>query len=319
MAKNFWAKLEKPIIALAPMAGINDIAFREICAKFGADVLYSEMASATALTRNPGKTLKMLAHRKIKQPYVVQLFGHHPEHFKVAAQIIEKEIKPQGIDINFGCPANKVLKQGAGAVLMEDKKQAREIIKATIESTSLPVSIKTRIKVGDVTILDFIDYISDLDVKAIMIHGRSLTQGFVGEIEYEVIRQVKEKFPGVVLANGGINDLKQARKTLKLTNVDGLGIARGAMGKPWIFQEIKGKESNYDFNDIVKVALEHSKLACKYKKDFGPKEMRKHLSWYIQGQPGAREVRQALVKVETLKDIESIFKNYDSIHRYNQS
>jgi len=119
---NFWKKLNKPIYVLAPMAGITDSAFRQICKSFGVDVVYSEMASVTALTYSPEKTLKMLEFSEIERPYVVQFFGNNPKHFSKAVKIIEKEINPDGIDINFGCPAKKVVKQGAGAELMKDLK-----------------------------------------------------------------------------------------------------------------------------------------------------------------------------------------------------
>ncbi|MCF7795268.1 tRNA-dihydrouridine synthase [Patescibacteria group bacterium] len=316
MANNFWNDFKKPIIALAPMAGINDIAFREMCSQYGADVLYSEMASATALTKNPEKTLDMLSYTEKQRPYVVQLFGYHPEHFKIAVKVIEKEIKPDGIDINFGCPVNKVLRQGAGAVLMKDKEQAKKIIATTISQATVPVSIKTRTKSGQVELLDFLDYISDLDIKALMIHGRTLSQGFSGEIDYKTILKARDKFKGIILANGGINDIDSAKKTLDKTKADGLGLARGVMGRPWLFQEIKEeKDLNYNRDKIIDLALKHSKLAYKYKKDFGLKEMRKHLSWYISSWPGARALRQELVRIESIEDIKKAFEKYETIYR----
>ena len=164
---NFWDKLKKPIYALAPMAGVTDSAFRQICKDFGADVVYSEMASVTALVYNPAKTLEMLKFSPKERPYVVQLFGSNPEHFAKAVKLVEKEIKPDGIDINFGCPVPKVARQKAGAELFKDLKLSREVIKSVIANTTLPVSIKTRTKVGTVDILEFLKYVSDLDIKAI--------------------------------------------------------------------------------------------------------------------------------------------------------
>jgi tRNA-dihydrouridine synthase B len=316
MENNFWANLKKPILALAPMAGINDIAFREMCSLYGADVLYSEMASATALTKNPQKTLEMLIQTERQRPYVVQLFGYYPEHFKTAVRLIEKEIKPDGIDINFGCPVNKVLRQGAGAILMKEKEQAKKIISATLSQATVPISIKTRTKSGQVELLNFLDYISDLDVKALMIHGRTLNQGFSGEIDYETIFKVREKFKGIILANGGIKDVDSAKRTLDNTKADGLGLARGVLGKPWLFKEIKeGKSLDYGQDEIINLALKHSKLAYKYKKNLGLKEMRKHLSWYINSWPGARALRQELVRIESIEDIKKAFKKYETIHR----
>ncbi len=309
MENNFWKKLSKPIIALAPMAGVNDLAFRKMCEDFGADVIYSEMASATALARNPKKTLKILEFKKTDTPYIVQLFGSKVEDFKPAVRRLEEDLSPSGIDINFGCPVNKILRQGAGAILMQEKKEAKEIIFDVLEESSVPVSIKTRTKSGQVELLDFLKYIKDLPVSALMIHGRSLSQGFIGEIDYNVIKQARKYFSGVILANGGINDFKQAQKTLRLTQADGLGIARGSLGKPWLFKEIKeSKQINLSLAKIAKIALTQSRLAFQYGQEQGIKEMRKHLAWYIQSFPGAKTIRNELVKVETLTDIERILK-----------
>ncbi|MCF7819962.1 MAG: tRNA-dihydrouridine synthase [Candidatus Pacebacteria bacterium] len=310
MKNNFWQQLEKPIIALAPMAGVNDLAFRHVCKSFGADVIYSEMASATALARNPEKTLKMLEFEQVDRPYVIQIFGSKVEDFSPAVKRLEKELDFDGIDINFGCPVNKVIKQGAGAILMQEKLAAKKIIAKTLEVASLPVSIKTRIKSGEVEVLDFLKYIQDLPVSALMIHGRSLSQGFVGEIDYRVIKKARKYFSGIILANGGINNYSQAEKTLKLTRSDGLGIARGALGRPWLFKEIKeGKELELSLSEIASVALKQTKLAYKYRQDSGIKEMRKHLAWYMQNFPGAKNLRNKLIKVESLKDVETILKN----------
>jgi tRNA-dihydrouridine synthase len=151
---NFWEKLDKNFLAMAPMAGITDSAFRQLCMSFGCDVSYSEMASATALfydLKKPknlknSETLKLLEFSEMERPFVVQLFGSDPEHFKTATEIVTKQIKPDGIDINFGCPVKKIQKQGAGAVLMDNLPVAKKVIEAVIQNTDLPVSIKTRVK-----------------------------------------------------------------------------------------------------------------------------------------------------------------------------
>ena len=216
--KNFYKKLKKPIYALAPLAGVTDSSFRQICKKFGADIVYSEMASVTALVYSPEKTLEMLNFSKKERPYVVQLFGSNPEHFSKAVKIIEKEIKPDGIDINFGCPVPKIAKQKAGAELFKDLKLSKEIIKTVIENTSLPVSIKTRTHAGSINILKFLDYMSDLDIKAIMIHGRTLKQGFSGSVDYKIIKEARKHFNGIILANGGVIDKKISEELLNKTD-----------------------------------------------------------------------------------------------------
>jgi len=342
---NFWLKLKKPILALAPMAGLTDSAFRQICKDFGADVVYSEMASATALNYNPIKTLKILESNKKEAPYVIQLFGSNPTHFVKAVKIIigKKTVSdckkqkfeyhiPQGIDINFGCPVKKIKKQGAGAILMDNPKLAREIIKSVIAATNLPVSIKCRSEVNKINVLKFLDKINDLDIKAIMIHGRSMINGRAGEVNWKIIKKARDHFGGIILANGGVMTAEDAHNLIQKTEADGIGIARGALGKPWIFgamvndkllmingghekkssvdKQILCEKNNYQPSnkEIFKTALRHSKLAYKLKGKTGIIEMRKHLCCYIHGIPNASELREKLVKVESLKNIEEIFK-----------
>ncbi len=307
--KNFWQKLNKPFYALAPLAGVSDLPFRQMCKDYGADVVYSEMASATALKYSPNKTLELIKFEKKERPYVVQLFGSNPEHFSLATKLITKKIKPDGIDINFGCPVPKVAKQNAGATLFKDIKLSREIIKATIEATDLPVSIKTRSKAGDVGLLEFLDYMQDLAVKAVMVHGRTLKQGFSGDIDYKLIKKVRDYFDGIIMTNGGIIDSVSAKKALDKSGADGLGIARGAFGKPWIFSELKDTRFKpLEKEEIFKVVVKHAQLVIKYKGEKKLVEMRKHLCWYTQGLPGAKVLREKLLKVETIDDIKKILK-----------
>lgn len=310
MKNNFWEKLKnkKPILALAPMAGFTDSAFRQICREQGADVVYSEMVSATALAYDSERTMELMEFDKKERPYVIQLFGSNPDHFAQATKIVSKKVKPDGIDINFGCPVKKVAKQGAGAVLMQDLELSKEIIKSVIDNTSLPVSIKTRTKVGKIDVLKFLDNIKDLDIKAIMIHGRTLKQGFAGEIDFEIIREARKFFDGIILANGGVNTAQDAQNLLEKTGADGVGVARGALGRPWVFKQLTKNNLQLTTKDIFKVALRHAKLAHKLKGKQGIVEMRKHLCWYVAGLPRASELRRELVKVETIKDIQNILQ-----------
>ncbi len=314
MKKNFWEKTPKPILALAPMAGITDSSFRQICKKFGAQILYSEMASASALFFNPLKTLKLIKFKEKERPYIVQLFGNNPEHFKKATKIISQTIKPDGIDINFGCPVKKVFNIGAGVALMLDFKKSREVIKAVTNNTDLPVSIKIRSGIKNISAVDFIKKISDLNIAAIMIHGRSYEQGFIGKIDFSTIKKIKKIFPKIVLGNGGINTPQDAKNLIEKTNVDGIGIARGAQGKPWLFEQIKNYFQKGEFQEktpkqIFKIILQHAKLSEREKGKTGIIEMRKHLCWYVRNMPGAKTLRQKLIQVNTLQDIEKILQN----------
>ena len=311
---NFWKKLNRPILTLAPMAGYTNSSFRQICKCYGADVVYSEMANATALSFGGKKTLELLKFKKAERYYVVQLFGNDPKYFRNAARVVSEKIKPDGIDINMGCPVKKVFSNGGGAALMLDVEKTREIIKQTLSGTNLPVSIKIRSSVGKTTAFKFVKKIKDLKIAAIMIHGRSMKQGFSGEINYLQIKKVKSLVSIPVLANGGIDDPEDAEKIIKKTNADGIGIGRGALKKPWLFFQIKkyfaeGEYDEFGLEDIKKAALKHAEMSYKNKGKHGIVEMRKYLLWYFRGFEGAKDARKDLVRVENIGDIKRVLKD----------
>jgi tRNA-dihydrouridine synthase B len=352
---NIWSNLKNPILALAPMAGYTDSAFRIMCLKNGADFVYTEMISAEGLARenNPlrprseaRKTLKMLEFLPEEKNIIIQLFGTNPEAFGKATKIIDKisenyeiprpptavmsprdDILVRGIDINFGCPAKKVFKTGAGAALMDNKKLAREIIEAVLKNTKLPLSIKIRAQVKNTSAEDFIKYIKDLPISMVMVHGRTLVQGFSGEINYEAIRNVKNLLPNtIVLGNGGINSVKDALMMIEKTGCDGVGIARGALGQPWIFLQVchpddsdssrrrkparhasqgdAGGDLVVDWRFIKTQILAHAKLFLKQNENLIP--LRKHLVHYVKGLSNASDLRQKLIRVETLEELKEI-------------
>ncbi|MFA5070011.1 MAG: tRNA-dihydrouridine synthase family protein [Patescibacteria group bacterium] len=311
MAKNFWQKSGKPILALAPMAGITDSAFRQICREYGADVLYSEMTSADGLFYGGKKTLELLKFNKKERPLVIQLFGKRPEKFTAAAAQVENS-GASGIDINFGCPAKKVVAHGGGVTLMKNLDKCYEIIIHTLKGTSLPVSVKIRTSINDrggkITAIDFIKRINALPVAAIMIHGRSYEQEFAGPVDYEMIKKAKTMVSVPVLANGGINKPEEAKIMLEKTKADGLGLARGVRGRPWLFQQIKdylgaGRYQEFHWEQIKKVMLRHAELAFQSKGEYGLVELRKHLAWYVSGQPDASKLRQKLVITSSISSI----------------
>ncbi len=314
--KNFWQKVKHPILALAPMAGVTDSAYRALCRKNGADVVYTEMTAIDALYYGSEKTMKMLQKYKSEKPVVLQLFGKRPELVAKAVKHVEAA-GFDGIDLNFGCPARKVVAHGGGVTLLRDMDLVHDLVRAVCESTKLPVSVKTRtsIKKGEdiVTVLDFIEKLKDLPVTTLMLHGRSYEQGFSGPPDYEMIKQAKQKFNGIVLGNGGINEPEDAGKMLELTGVDGVGVARGIYGRPWIFDQIseyikKGKYTKADLQKIKKIVWQHAKLNFKSKGDHGLVELRKHLCWYFSGFPNASSYRKELVRVETLVDIKKVLQ-----------
>ncbi len=309
---NFWEKIKKnkkgkPILALAPLAGYTDSSFRSICKDFGADVLYSEMASVSAIHYKSDKTLDLLKFSKKERPYVVQLFGSDKNHFIEAIKIIEKEINPDGFDINFGCPVKKVLKQGAGSKLMSNLKLSREIIEAVLNTTTKPLSIKVRTQAFSVGLIDFLKNIQDLPISALMIHGRTLKQLFSGPIDLKIIKESKKYFEGIVLANGGIENYQDIEKIISKTGVDGVGIGRGALGSPWIFSEDFKNLSKIDRKEMVKkIALKHLKLHSKNKGHLGLGELKGHLVWYFKGFNGASKLRTMIMSSQNYQEIENI-------------
>lgn len=308
MPSNFWTKEKKPIMALAPMAGYSNSAFRQLCHEYGATVLYSEMASVAALYYAPDKknnpTIDLLKFNKRKErPYVVQLFGSDPKHFAQAAKIITEVVKPDGLDINFGCPVAKVIKQGAGTKLFSDINRSREVIKAVLANTNLPLSIKIRTEAFDVNFKDFLKNISDLNIAALMIHCRSLSGGFSATPNWKIVKEARKYFSGLILVNGGIVDRASLKEALTESGADGAGIARGACGNPWIFSGNKPS----DFKEIFKVALKHAKLVSADKLV----EMRAHLPFYVAGLKEAAGLRSKLVKIESISDIKDIFNDYE--------
>lgn len=304
---NFWSQLPKPILVLAPLAGATDSAFRQICKSYGAQVVVSEMASVAALFYDQRKTLAMLAFKPLERPYVVQLFGADPQQFAVAAQIITEKIQPDGLDINFGCPVSKIIKQGAGAALGADLPRARKVVKAVLDNTDRPVSVKLRAFNQGVSAQQFVANLADLSIAAVAVHGRSLTAGFSGPIDPTAIAVCRPYVGGQLLANGGIVDLASAQALLVASQADGLMVGQGALSRPWIFQEII-QQINIDLSwpELSQLMLRHAKLVVENKGQVGLIELRKFLAWYVKGRPQASKIRQQLVAIESIADLETI-------------
>jgi tRNA-dihydrouridine synthase B len=312
-------------IVLAPMAGITDLPFRLICKKFGADEVYSEMISSTGLYHNNReKSLALAKSDPEESPFIAQLFGNKPDHFAKAAKIISNldkqdfgvsELrKPEGININFGCPAPKIYRQESGCFLMLNPKLSKKIIQSVIKNTNLPVSIKIRAGIKQKTAFEFLDQVADLDWKTLIVHGRTCEAGFSEKPDFQLIRRIKEKYPKKeIIANGGIFTPEDAEEMLKKTNADGLALARGAMGNPWLFRQIKeflktGKYAKSSFKEIRETALKHAELIKKYKGDDKIIEIRKHLGWYFKSFPNAKNLRKQINSVDNLPEIKNLIK-----------
>jgi tRNA-dihydrouridine synthase B len=237
-----YLNLPKPIIALAPMHGFTNSEFRLKCRLLGADLVYSEMVAAEGIIRRVPAVLSMLEFTEEERPIILQIFGANPESMAEAAKIIENEYKPDGIDINFGCPVQKAAKQGFGAVLLRNPKKAIDIIKAVKKVLkNTPLSIKIRLNDDVADTIDFIDKAQSAGVQMVAIHGRTLTQKYRGQADYDKLHEIKSHFPNLtILGSGDIKTSEDIRT--KLGDLDGLLIGRAAKIKPEVFMEFKNKK-----------------------------------------------------------------------------
>lgn len=329
--KNFWTTLPRPIIALAPMEGVTDSAFRQLCRESGADLVYTEFISSDAIDHRAPSALRKMDFQEHEQPVICQIFGRNPDAFRRAAQEIERR-GFAGIDLNFGCPARKVMSHGSGVSLMRDPQYARQLIESVLDVVSIPVSIKVRASIRReakevdpncterVTAADLAAAIRDLPVAAIMVHGRSYEQGFTGSPDTAMIAQVKQQFPGVVLANGGIHSADEGAEILTASRADGIGIARGSIGRPSIFsdlhQRLRPDDTPVTRHSTYDTILRHAELIIATKGEHGLVEIRKHLSCYVSGLPNATSFRRRLSSISSLRDIEAYAKDIASIEQH---
>lgn len=322
MASNFWLQLKKPILALAPMEGVTDVAFRTLCREQGADVVYTEFMAAEAVIHGGESILKKLRMREAERPVICQIFGKTPESFAQAAAKVQA-LGFDGLDLNFGCPARKVVSRGSGVALLREPQFARQLVEAALGAITIPLSIKVRSSIRkeskDVapgltersTALDLVEAIQGLPVSAIMVHGRQYEQGHQGDVDTAMIRAVKEKFSGLVLANGGITSPERVVTMLKETGADGVGIARGTWGQPWIFRQARqlietGRYDTQTPDQTLAAIRRHAELSFEEKGAHGLIEFRKHFGNYIKGFPGAAQWRAKAVRVATMADVEAI-------------
>lgn len=313
-----WSTIKKPLIALAPMSGVSDSAMRMIAKKFGSDLEFSEFISAAGLhyKNENEKSFRLAEFIPEERPYIIQLFGNDPEHFKSAAKILTEKFRPDGFDINFGCPARSVVNSGAGSSLFCQPLKAKEIIETVKESSGgLPTSIKLRSAFKNISVLEFIENIKGAPFENVTLHMRTYEQMHTGEPNWDVAKELKKRLTVPLIINGGINSAEKAKAALEYTGADGVMVAQASLGNPFIFREIKAIFNNQPvvpptFQERLQTALEHAELMVKTKGEkFGIMEMRKHLAWYFRGYPNASEMRQKLVHVNSLKDVEAILNN----------
>jgi tRNA-dihydrouridine synthase B len=297
-------------IFLAPVAGYTDLAFRSVCLEWGADLCYTEMVSAEALSRESVKTADLLTRAENEGSYAVQLFGSDPARMARAAELVSR-LKPLLIDINAGCPVPKVIRAGAGSALMRKPGQIREIIRAMRGATQIPVTVKFRLGWDDASInyLDFAAEALEGGAAALCLHARTRAQGYSGTASWEHIAQLKAAFPETpVLASGDILSAQAALRIFEESGCDGVMVARGAVGDPFIFTAIKrlismGEIWAPDGTELSATLMRHLDRAIGVFGE-GPAclEFRKHFCSYAKGMVGAAALRQEGTRASTRQD-----------------
>lgn len=324
MKKNIWQKLRAGAVGLAPLAGITDSPFRQLCRQYGADFVISEMVSAAGVyyeekkrtpaspSRQKNKSLDIAFFTEAERPYIVQIFGNDPAQMAAAAEIINAKFKPDGIDINMGCPVRKIVKNGSGAALLKDPLRAVAITKAVKNAVGpqIPISVKTRLGFQEKTIGQLAPQLEQAGADALIIHGRLQTQFFSGPVDFEAIRKVVTAVSIPVFANGGITDFNSQQNIMNKTGAAGTLIGQAARGNPFVFKKIKAPSYQPSWEEIKNVIREHTKQQIKFRHNetFALTEMRKHYGWYIRGIKNAASWRQKLVRVKTLTEVENILK-----------
>jgi len=328
--ENFWEKLnkdKKPFFCLAPMADVTDAAFRQIVAKYGKftlpdgsqeggpDVIFTEMVACDGLCSvGREKLLELLKFSEMERPIIAQLFGSKPENFYQSAQLV-KELGFDGIDINMGCPQKNILKQGAGANLINHPDLAREIIRATKRGAGdLPVSVKTRIGFNKDEIETWLPVLLEEKPVAITIHGRTKKEMSKVPAHWDVIKRGVEISKGsgvVIVGNGDVQDIADGEQKAKESGVDGIMIGRAVLGKPWLFKSVGILSPRLEKR--IEVLVEHIKL---FEKTYGKRDrsfnlMKKHIGAYLTGFEGAKELRIKLMKVDSGEEVIKILKKFN--------
>ena len=299
---------------LAPMAGVADRAFRELCVDYGASYVVSEMISSKGVSMGDRKSKDLAFLSEKERPAAIQIFGSDP---LIMAQSVEQvmQFSPEIIDINMGCPAPKIAGNGGGASLSKNPELAEKIVKAVVEASPVPVTVKIRMgwDFDNINAVEMAQRAENAGASAITIHGRTRNQMYSPPVDRNIIAEVKKSVSIPVIGNGDIIDEQSAAIMLEETNCDLIMIGRGALGRPWVFSQINAYLEHGrvipepPVTERMRVMLKHIETLCEYKGDYvGMREARKHAGWYTKGLRGAAKYRQELGTIETLEQLQEI-------------
>lgn len=310
-------------IVFAPMAGVSNISFRTIIKEMGAGLIYSEMVSTMGITYDSKKTIKLLKLNESERPISIQIFGCDVNAFVKAAKFIDKNIKPDIIDINMGCPVPKIaIKSQAGSSLLKSPEKIEEIVKAVVDTVSCPVTVKIRSgwDENSINAIEVAKIIEEAGASAICIHPRTRSQGYTGLSNWKIIKDVKDNVNIPVIGNGDIHTIYDAERMLKETNCDAVMIGRETLGNPWIIKECVEYIENGrviekpTFIDKTNMLKRHFELLEKYENEkTALLEIRMHALWYIKGLPNNKEIKNKIVSSKTKEELFNIideYKNY---------
>jgi nifR3 family TIM-barrel protein len=311
-----------PPVVLAPMAGITNQPFRTLCRGFGAGLYVSEMITARALVERNAKTLRLAGFDPAERPRSLQLYGVDPHYVGEAVAWLVGEDAIDHLDMNFGCPVRKVTRRGGGAAIPVKPMLLRNIVRAAVRRAgSVPVTIKFRTGIDESlqTFLDAGRVAEDEGCAAVALHARSAAQLYEGEAHWETIAELKRAVRSIpVFGNGDIWEAWDALRMMRSTGCDGVVVGRGCLGRPWLFRDLadvfagKRPENPPDFGEVARIMLEHARLLSGWLGErIGLRDFRKHATWYTKGFPGSTRLRERLIRIESLTQLEKILCEVD--------